>query len=333
MLKENRMKSKAVTIIQAVIPAFLLLIVVLGAVAAFAKAARQTGQGTAASSKPAQRVFATPREASDALIQATEAFDQPALKEILGPDGEKLVASGDLVQDKRIAAAFAAKAHEKNEITLDPKNSGRAILSVGNDEWPLPIPLVKKAGKWSFDTKAGREEILFRRIGANELDAIEICRGYVDAQEAYSLEKHDNAEVNQYAQRIISTPGKHDGLVWRNPDGTLDGPISDAIAKALQQGYSDKSQPYRGYYFKILKGQGPSAPLGKMDFMFKGAMIGGFALAAAPADYRVTGVKSFIVSYEKIVYQRDLGPNTLEIFKKMELYDPEKTWHRTDDNW
>jgi hypothetical protein len=333
VLKENRMKSKAVTAIQAAIPAFLLLIVVFGAVAAFAKAARQSAQGTAASSQPAQKAFATPREASDALIQATETFDQPALKQILGPDGEKLVASGDLVQDKRIAAAFAAKAHEKNEITLDPKNSGRAILSVGDDEWPLPIPLVKKAGKWSFDTKAGREEILFRRIGSNELDAIEICRGYVDAQEAYALEKHDNAEVNQYAQRIISTPGKHDGLVWRNPDGTLDGPISDAIAKALQQGYSDKSQPYHGYYFKILKGQGPSAPLGKMDFMFGGAMIGGFALAAAPADYRVTGVKSFIVSYEKIVYQKDLGPNTLEIFKKMELYDPEKTWHRTDDNW
>jgi hypothetical protein len=333
MIKENHVNSKAVRTTQAIIPAFLLLVVVFGTAATFSKTAQQSGQGTAASSPPAQKVFATPREASEALIKATETFDQPALKEILGPDGEDLVASGDPVQDKTIAAAFAAKAREKNEIDLDPKNSGRAILSVGNDEWPLPIPLVKKAGEWSFDTKAGRAEILLRRIGANELDAIEICRGYVDAQKAYALDKHDNTEVNQYAQRIISTPGKRDGLVWRNPDGTLDGPISDRIAKALEQGYAAKSQPYHGYYFKILKGQGPSAPLGKMDFMFEGAMIGGFALAAAPADYRVTGVKTFIVSYQEIVYQKDLGPNTLEIFKKMELYDPDKTWHRTDDNW
>jgi hypothetical protein len=278
-------------------------------------------------------VFATPREASEALIQATGTFDQPALKEILGPDGEDLVASGDPVQDKRIAAAFAAKAREKNEIALDPKNSGRAILSVGNDEWPLPIPLVKKAGEWSFDAKAGRQEILLRRIGANELDAIQICRGYVEAQNEYAMEKHDNAEVNQYAQRIISAPGHHDGLAWQNPDGTWAGPVGEGAAKALEQGYTDRSQPYHGYYFKILKGQGSSAPLGKMDFMVEGAMIGGFALAAAPADYRVTGVKTFIVSYEGIVYEKDLGPDTPNIFKNLKLYDPDKTWKRTDDNW
>jgi hypothetical protein len=232
-----------------------------------------------------------------------------------------------------MAAAFAAKAREKNEIALDPKNSGRAILSVGNDEWPLPIPLVKKAGKWTFDTKAGRQEILFRRIGANELDAIQICRGYVEAQDEYAMEKHDNAEVSQYAQRIISTPGKHDGLAWQNPDGTWGGPVGEGVAKALEQGYTDRSQPYHGYYFKVLKGQGPSAPLGKMDFMVEGAMIGGFALAAAPADYRVTGVKTFIVSYEGTVYEKDLGPNTLKIFRNLELYDPDKTWKRTNDNW
>ena len=167
------------------------------------------------------------------MIQATETFDLPALKEILGTDGENLVSSEDPVQDKNIAAAFATKAREKNQITLDPKNSGRAILSVGNDDWPLPIPLVKKEGKWFFDTKAGREEILFRRIGANELDAIQICRGYVEAQHEYAMEKHDNAEVNQYAQRIISTPGKHDGLAWRNTDGTWGGPV----ARGYRQGY------------------------------------------------------------------------------------------------
>ena len=333
MLEENHMKSKAVTTIQAIIPAFLLSIVVFGTSATFSKAAQQSGQGTAASSQPTQKVFATPKEASEALIRALETFDVPALKEILGPGGENLVASEDPVQDKNNAAAFATKAREKNQISLDPKNSKRAILSVGNDDWPLPIPLVKKAGKWSFDTEAGREEVLFRRIGANELDAIQICRGYVEAQIDYAEEKHDNAEVNQYAQRVISTPGKHDGLAWKNPDGTWGGPVGEGIAKALDQGYADRSQPYHGYYFKILKGQGPSAPMGKIDFVVKGAMIGGFALAAAPAQYRVTGVKTFIVSYEGIVYQKDLGANTLEIFKKMELYDPDKTWKRTDDNW
>jgi hypothetical protein len=243
------------------------------------------------------------------------------------------VSSQDPVRDKNIAAAFAEKASEKNQVTVDPKNPSRAIVSVGNDDWPLPIPLVKKNGKWSFDTVAGRQEILLRRIGANELDAIQICRGYVEAQDEYAVEKHDNAEVNQYAQRIISTPGKHDGLAWQNADGTWGGPVGEGVAKALEQGYTDRSQPYHGYYFKILKGQGPSAPLGKMDFLVEGAMIGGFALAAAPADYRVTGVKTFIVSYEGIVYEKDLGPDTLNTFKNLELYDPDKTWKRTNDNW
>lgn len=288
---------------------------------------------TKKSELPAQKSFATPKEASEALINAAEKFDVPALKEILGPDGEDLVSSEDPVQDKNNAASFAARAREKNEVDIDPKNSKRAIISVGNEDWPLPIPLVSKEGKWAFDTKAGRQEVLFRRIGANELDAIQICRGYVDAQLEYAQEKHDNAEVNQFAQRIISTPGKHDGLAWRNPDGTLGGPVAEGIAKALEQGYRSKGQPYHGYYFKILKGQGSNLPLGRLDFVVNGAMIGGFALAAAPADYRVSGVKTFLVSYEGVVYQKDLGPDTVNIFRDMELYNPDKTWQRTDDNW
>ena len=257
----------------------------------------------------------------------------PALKEILGADGEDLVSSEDPVQDKNRAAAFAAKAREKTEVSADPQDSKRATVSVGNDDWPLPIPIVKRNGKWLFDTNEGREEILLRRIGSNELDAIQICRGYVEAQHDYALEKHDGSEVNQYAQRIISSPGKQDGLVWRNADGSLGGPIGEEVGKALEEGYTSKANPYHGYYFKILKGQGPSAPLGRMDFVVNGAMIGGFALAAAPADYRVTGVKTFIVSYEGIVYEKDLGPDTLNLFKNMELYDPGKTWHATRDNW
>ena len=333
MIKENYVKSRAAMVLEAKILRFFMLIALFYTAVAFSKAAQQPRQHASPPSQATQKAFATPKQASEALIRAAETFDLPELKEILGPDGEDLVASEDTVQDKNIAAAFASKAHEKNQVTVDPKNSRRAILSVGNDEWPVPIPLVKKEGKWSFDSKAGRQEILFRRIGGNELDAIQICRGYVEAQSAYAMEKHDNAEVNQYAQRIVSTPGKHDGLAWQNSDGTWGGPVGEGIAKALEQGYTNRSQPYHGYYFKILKGQSSSAPLGQMNFMVEGAMIGGFALVAAPAEYRVTGVKTFIVSYEGIVYEKDLGPNTLEMFKNMELYDPDKTWKRTDDNW
>jgi hypothetical protein len=279
------------------------------------------------------KTFATPKEAADAFIQAAGTYDVPALDQILGPGDEDLIASEDPVRDKNLAVAFAAKAHEKNSIVMDPKNPDRATLVVGNDDWPLPIPIVKRNGMWLFDTTAGRQEILYRRIGSNELDAIEICRGYVEAQQEYALERHDNSQVNQYAQRIISTPGKHDGLVWWNPDKTLAGPIAEGIADALQEGYTDKSKPYHGYFFKILKGQGPAAPLGELDFVVERAMIGGFALAAAPADYRVTGVKTFIVSYEGVVYQKDMGPDTLKIFKEMELYNPDNSWKPTEDNW
>lgn len=310
-----------------------LLLVALGCTVVMFSQAQQSEKQATTPSQPTQKAFATPKEAVEALIQATENFDVPALKEILGPDGEDLVSSEDPVQDKNNAIAFAVRAREKNDVAIDPKNSKRAIISVGNEDWPLPIPLVNKAGKWIFDTKAGRQEVLFRRIGSNELDAIQICRGYVEAQHEYALEKHDNAEVNQYAQRIISTPGKHDGLAWRNPDGSMGGPVGEGIAKALDQGYTNKSQAYHGYYFKILKGQGPAARLGQIDFVVNGAMIGGFALAAAPAEYRVTGVKTFLVSYDGVVYQKDLGPDTLKIFKDMELYNPDKTWARTDDNW
>ena len=229
--------------------------------------------------------------------------------------------------------AFAAKAKEKSNIGTDPKNPNRAILTVGNDDFPVPIPIVKQKGKWVFDMKAGRQEILNRRIGTNELDAITICRGFVEAQEEYAQEKHDDAKVNQYAQRIISTPGKHDGLAWKNSDGTWGGPVGEGIARALEQGYSKQGEPFHGYYFKVLKGQGPAAPKGEMDFVMEGAMIGGFALAAAPAQYRVTGVKTFQVGPSGIVYEKDLGPDTLKVFETMDRYNPDKTWKATNDDW
>jgi DUF2950 family protein len=294
-------------------------------------AAAETKKTSAAPSQ--QKQFNTPKEAADSLIAAAATFDVAQLKEILGPDAADIVSSEDPVADKNRAAAFAAKAKEKTNVGMDPKNANQAIVTVGNDDFPLAIPIVKKQGKWMFDTKIGRQEILNRRIGSNELDAIAICRGFDDAQQQYAQEKHDDAKVNQYAQKIISTPGKHDGLAWQNADGTWGGPVGQGVAKALDQGYTQKSQPYHGYYFKVLKGQGPAAPMGQMDFVVDGAMIGGFALAAAPAQYRVTGVKTFLVGPNGIVYEKDLGPDTLKTFQAMERYNPEKGWQSTEDEW
>jgi hypothetical protein len=279
------------------------------------------------------RTFATPQDAASALIEAAGSFEVPTLIEIFGPDGKDFISSADPVRDKATAAEFAAKAREKNSITIDPKHRSRATLVVGAGNWPMPVPLVKKKGRWFFDSKAGREEILFRRIGENELDAIQVCRGYVEAQHEYASKVRDSSGLNQYAQKIISTPGKKDGLYWINEDGTAGGPIGEAVARAIEEGYSTKKGPYHGYYFKILKGQGPAAPLGRLDYVIQGVMIGGFALVAAPAEYRVTGVQTFLVSQDGIVYQKDLGPDTLELAKSMELYNPDKTWRSTEDGW
>ncbi len=279
----------------------------------------------------AQTTFDTPKAAADALVKAAESFDVPSMLQILGPNSKDLVVSDDPVADKTRATDFAELAREKQQINVDPKNPLRAELVVGNSEWPLPIPLIKRNGKWVYDATSGRHEVLLRRVGENELDAIRICRGYVEAQHQYALEKHDASDLNEYAQRIISTPGKHDGLAWQNPDGSWSGPVGAGIAGALAQGYEPDLTPYHGYYFKVLKGQGPAALMGQMSFVVNGAMIGGFALAAAPAQYRVTGVKTFIVSHEGIVYQKDLGPETLKALEAMEVYNPDKTWQETVD--
>ena len=284
----------------------------------------------AAASPSNQKQFATAKEAADALVQAAAAFDQAALKEILGPESDDIVSSEDPVQDKNRAVAFAEKAKEKS--SLEQKGD-HAIMEVGKDDFPLPIPIVKRKGKWVFDTKVGKEEILNRRIGTNELNAITICRGFDDAQKEYAEEKHDDSKVNQYAQKIISTPGKHDGLAWKNPDGTWSGPVGEEVAKALEEGYTEKGKPYHGYYFKVLKKQGPAAPRGEIDFVVGGTMIGGFGLAASPAEYRVTGVKTFIVGPDGVVYEKDLGPDTLKTFQAMDSYNPDKTWKVTEDEW
>jgi len=282
---------------------------------------------TFAATAPKQKKFDTPEQASEALIAAAGNFDVPALKEILGPDGLDLVVTGDPVLDKNQAADFAAKAREAHRIVRDAKHPDIVTLSIGEDDWPVPIPIVKDGKQWRLDTKAGRQEILYRRIGINELDAIEVCRGYVEAQEEYASEKRDGSRVNQYAQRVLSTPGRHDGLAWQDPDGSWQGPVGEEIARVIAEGYTEGIDPYHGYYFKILKAQGPHARMGAMPFVVGDVMIGGFALVAAPTEYRITGVKTFIVSHDGIVYEKDLGPHTPETFKEMSRFDPDPSWH------
>ena len=281
---------------------------------------------TAFAAPPSVKTFDSPQRAADALVAAAETFDTQTLAQLFGPAFKEIVLTGEAGQDRQRATEFATKAREKMSVSVDSRSGARAFVLVGDDDWPFPIPLVKRGARWSFDAAAGRQEMLYRRIGANELDAIQICRGYVDAQHEYALQKREGFDVNQYAQRIISTPGTQDGLAWKNADGTWGGPVGEEIARVIAQGYTNRTEPYHGYFFKVLKGQGPAAPLGQMDFVVNGVMIGGFALVAAPAKYDVSGVKTFLVSHDGVVYEKDLGPTTLDQFTKMERFNPDKSW-------
>ena len=289
-------------------------------------AASTSGAATAEPAQPSQRTFASANAASDALVAAAEAYDVPALKEILGPDGVDLIVTDDPVLAKNQATAWAAKAREKLVVVSEPTHAQTATLTVGLDDWPVPIPLVNEAGKWRFDSLAGRQEILYRRIGENELNAIDVCRGYVEAQEEYASEKHDGARVHAYAQRIISTPGRHDGLAWRSADGTWGGPVGEGIARVIAEGYRDKYQPFHGYYFKILTGQGPSATGGAKSYLVNGDMSGGFALVAWPAQYDSTGIMTFIVGPDAVVREKDLGPETDAAARGMTAFEPDASW-------
>jgi len=294
-------------------------------------ATQQGAPKTTGSSGVKAKLFDSPQQAADALIQGAESFDVPVLREIFGPGADDIFLSGEYPQDKKRASDFAAQAREKRSLSVDPKRGNRAFLLVGNEDWPFAVPIVKIGTKWAFDANSGRQELLRRRIGSNELDAIDICRGYVEAQHEYALQKREGYEVNQYAQTIVSTAGKQDGLAWQNEDGTWGGPIGEKIARAIVQGYKSAAEPYHGYFFKILEGQGPAAPLGQMDFVVKGVMIGGFALVAAPAEHGVTGVMTFIVSHDGVVYQKDLGTPTLDEFAKMERFNPDRSWKPVPD--
>lgn len=276
------------------------------------------------------REFDTPQQAAKALIDAASRFDIDELVTIFGPGGKDLVLSGEYPQDRQRSIDFAAQAHEKQSVSVDPESNARAFLLIGDEDWPFPVPIVKRGTKWVFDAQAGYQELLYRRIGSDELDAIAICRGYVEAQYDYAFRKRGGYEVNQYAQRIISSPGKQDGLAWQNADGSWEGPIGEKVAQAIELGYS-QGEPFHGYFFKVLTSQGPHAPLGTLNYVVEGTMIGGFALAAAPAEYGETGVNTFIVSNDGVVYQKDFGLATLEQFKKLERFDPDTTWTPVPD--
>ena len=339
-MSEAIMKSRIFSKRNVTLVLMLIGVACMSAVLAFGQAqstaqpAPATPAKTSAAVAPVgARAFATPDAAADALIKAASDSNVDELLAILGAEGKDIVASKDTVQDKNHAEEFAKDAAAKKTIDISKSNPNRATLIVGEKDWPLPVPLVKVNGKWYFDAKQGRQDILYRRIGANELDAITVCRGYVSAQIEYASAVHDDSGINQYAQKIISTPGKQDGLYWKDADGKSAGPIGEPVAKAIEEGYSSKYEGFHGYYFKILKGQGKDAPNGAINYVIEGVMIGGFALVAVPVEYRVTGVKTFIVSYDGVVYQKDLGKDSLEIVKKMELYNPDKTWQATNDAW
>ena len=274
----------------------------------------------------APRTFASAREAADALVAAAGADDTKALLALFGPDGKPLVDSGDAVQDRNDRAHFAALAKEKLEVVVDPKDPKRATVVVGPDAWPVPAPLGDTDGKWAFAPKSGVRELVDRRIGANELDAIEICHGYVEAQKEYAEEDRNGNGVLEYAQKVISTKGQRDGLVWWNADGSIGGPVSELIARAISDGYRDRTKPFHGYRFRVLKKQGSHARLGTLDYVIKGKMIGGFALVAWPASYRVSGVKTFIVNHDGVVYEKDLGAETATIASGITRFDPGEGW-------
>jgi len=279
--------------------------------------------------------FSSPQEAVDALTLAARDLDTNAIRTIFGPETRELM-SPDPVQASNSFAVFAERV--TNKIELAPVTSDEYLLRIGWDAWPFPIPLAQDAGKWFFDTKAGKEEILDRRIGMDELAVIDVCHAYVDAQREYASEDRNHDDVLEFAEHLRSSHGKHDGLYWHAEPGEDPSPLGPLISEAHELGYSHENKimgeqpqnPYHGYYFKILTRQGPHAPAGKYSYIINGHMIGGFALVAWPAQWNNTGMMTFIVSQQNKVYQKDLGKNTDRIARRMTAYDPDPSWKLID---
>ncbi len=265
--------------------------------------------------RAAQRTFATPEKAIHATVDAAEQNDTAALLQIFGPDGKDIVESGDPAEDKDLRAEFARAAHEKLELERDPLIPDKVSFTVGEDPWPFPVSVVRRDGKWQLDSTAGRLEILARRIGRNELTAMEVCRGYAEAQLEYAATPHDGDRVLKYAMKPVSSPGKKDGL---------DDLVSSAFAGASNA--ARKPEAWHGYYFRILKSQGPDAPGGAFDYVVNGRMMGGFALVAWPAEYGVSGILTLIINHDGVVYEKDLGAATAIQARQILRFNPDKTW-------
>jgi hypothetical protein len=276
----------------------------------------------------AQQSFKTTEEAADALVNAARSGDRNGVLTVLGQDGTDIVSSGDAVADAATRQRFIAAYDAKHQIVVE--NANKAILIIGEEDFPFPIPLVRKAETWRFDTAAGRLEILYRRIGRNELDAIQACLAYIDAQTEYADKDRTGAGVGTYAQRIVSQPGKKDGLYWPASNGEEASPLGELVAEATDEGYRIGSgrAPFHGYYYKILTRQGSNAPGGALDYVVRGKMIGGFALVAYPAEYRNSGVMTFLVNHNGTIFSKDLGARTMQLAEHMTSFNPDQTWKK-----
>jgi hypothetical protein len=279
------------------------------------------------SASQAQKAFRSPEQAAAALADAVRSDSNRAILKLLGPSAGEIIKSGDEVADRKMRQRFTAAYDSKHSINTE--GNKKATLVVGNDDFPFPIPLYATSGGWEFDTKTGRREILYRRIGRNELDAIQTCLAYVDAQNEYAA-KDRGFGVGVYAQRIVSTPGKKDGLFWR--DDRDPSPLGELAAEASREGYNPDGSgtPYHGYYYRTLKAQGPDAPGGSVSYLVNSKMIGGFALVAYPADYGNSGVMTFMVNHSGTIYQKDLGWRTEVIAGRMRLFEPDHAWKKVD---
>jgi hypothetical protein len=277
----------------------------------------------------AQQAYPSPEDAAAALAAAVKTGTKRAMLKVLGEDAEDIIESGDDVADAETRQRFLSEYEAKHSIKAE--GNKKATLILGADDFPFPIPLINNRDGWEFDSAAGRLEILYRRIGRNELDAIQTCLAFVDAENEYADKDRTGEGAGVYAQRIASSPGKKDGLFWR--DDRDQSPLGELAAQAAAEGYevgAEGGAPYHGYYYRILKGQGPNAPGGALNYVVKGKMIGGFALIAYPAEYGNSGVMTFLVNHAGTVYQKDLGNRTVAIARRVTLFDPDQTWKKVE---
>jgi hypothetical protein len=300
-------------------------------VIAFAQAAMATDLAEAKAPAQVQHRFPTAQAATEALVAALRADDRRRLRAVLGPGSDPLINSGDPIADRQGRERFVAAYDKRSKI--EPEEDAKAILIVGENDWPLPFPLVKDAAGWRFDTEAGAEEIVNRRIGRNERAAIQVCLAYVDAQREYALMQGNRDGMHEYAMKLISTPGRRDGLYWPTREGQPLSPLGPLVEEAKEEGYGKSKnavhKPYHGYLYRMLTAQGQNAPGGAYDYIVGGRMIGGFALIAYPARWGVSGIMTLVVNHDGVVYERNLGKATTAVASRMTRFDPDSSWSKT----